>query len=178
MNVNLTRRLVSREGFLTLLTLSVGGLATVVVGIPILGYVLSPLINQPPNYWTGLRFVTPPNRGKTVTPRNLGIGDTREVAFVSNAPLPWAGTTALQGAWLRRTGASSYIAYTLYCTHLGCPIHWLPQPKIFLCPCHGSVFNADGTVAGGPAGRPLFTYQVREHNGQVQIMTHSLPVVT
>ena len=178
MNVNLTRRLVSREGFLTLLTLSVGGLASIVIGIPIIGYVLSPLINQPKDHWTAVTFATPPDKNKTVTPSNLKVGETREVQYQSNASLPWAGTTAVQGAWLRRTGSSSYIAYALYCTHLGCPIHWLPQPKIFLCPCHGSVFNADGTVAGGPAPRPLFTYEVRENNGQVQIKTHPLPVVT
>lgn len=39
------------------------------------------------------------------------------------------------------------------CTHLGCVI---ATTEIgFDCPCHGSRFDADGGVLGGPAPRPL-----------------------
>jgi Rieske Fe-S protein len=40
------------------------------------------------------------------------------------------------------------------------------------------VFNAQGVEVGGPAPRPLFTYEVRVQGGRVQIKTHPLPVVT
>jgi menaquinol-cytochrome c reductase iron-sulfur subunit len=45
-----------------------------------------------------------------------------------------------------------------------------------MCPCHGSVFNGDGTVAGGPAPRPLFTYPIRVVNGRIQIKTEAQPL--
>ncbi|HZU11906.1 MAG TPA: ubiquinol-cytochrome c reductase iron-sulfur subunit [Chloroflexota bacterium] len=174
----LTRKLLTREAFLGLFTLSFGAVAGLVVGIPIIGYVLGPLIEQPPEIWEKVTFAGGPNRGRPVMADSIPIGQTEEVAFQARGPLPWAGTTATQGAWLRRTGPSSFIAYAIYCTHLGCPVHFLPQPKIFLCPCHGSVFNAEGINIGGPAPRPLFTYNIRVQNGHVQIRTHPLPVIT
>jgi len=45
------------------------------------------------------------------------------------------------------------------CTHLGCTVG-RPQDSTFRCPCHGSVFDEDGEVLGGPAPRPLPSYAV------------------
>lgn len=175
---SLTRQLMTREGFLGIFTLSFGAIAGLVLGIPIVAYVLGPLIKQPPEVWEKIRFAANPDQGHFVTVDSIKVGETREVWFQSKAPDPWAGTTSRQGAWLRRNSSNSFIAYAIYCTHLGCPIHWVADAKIFLCPCHGSVFNADGTVAGGPAPRPLFTYNVRVHGGNVEMQTHPLPIIT
>lgn len=172
----LTRKLMTREGFLGMFTLGFGALGGLAVGIPIIGYIFGPLFVQPPEVWEKVTFSNGPNSGKSITLSNLGVGETVEASFRAKAPVPWAGRTAIQAAWLRRTGQSSFIAYAVYCTHLGCPIHWLNDAKIFLCPCHGSVFNADGTVAGGPAPRSLFQYEVRVSNGDIQIKTHPLPI--
>ena len=63
------------------------------------------------------------------------------------------GVTARTAAWLRRDSDASFTAFSVNCTHLGCPVRWFAEPKLFLCPCHGGVYNADGTVAGGPAAQ-------------------------
>lgn len=39
------------------------------------------------------------------------------------------------------------------CTHLGCTVNRTSGG--YHCPCHGSVFNNEGQVLGGPAPRPL-----------------------
>ena len=39
------------------------------------------------------------------------------------------------------------------CTHLGCTVNRTAQG--YHCPCHGSVFDNDGKVRGGPAPRGL-----------------------
>ncbi len=49
--------------------------------------------------------------------------------------------------------AEGVYAISLICTHLGCVVKATPEG--FECPCHGSRFHADGTVARGPAPQPL-----------------------
>lgn len=44
-------------------------------------------------------------------------------------------------------------AISLVCTHLGCIVNEVENG--FACPCHGSKFNAEGKVTGGPAPRGL-----------------------
>ncbi len=44
------------------------------------------------------------------------------------------------------------------CTHLGCTVNRSGQG--YHCPCHGSVFDEQGTVKGGPAPRGLDWFMV------------------
>lgn len=46
-------------------------------------------------------------------------------------------------------------AISAVCTHLGCIVARDRESGGFKCPCHGSVFKADGKVAAGPAPAPL-----------------------
>ena len=45
-------------------------------------------------------------------------------------------------------------AFSARCTHLGCRIDRARDDEL-VCPCHGSRFHLDGSVAAGPALRPL-----------------------
>jgi menaquinol-cytochrome c reductase iron-sulfur subunit len=76
---------------------------------------------------------------------------------------------------LRRTGEVDFTAFGLNCSHLGCPVNWRAGAELFLCPCHGGVYYADGSVAGGPPPRPLVRYSVRIGDSQrVQVLTRPL----
>jgi cytochrome b6-f complex iron-sulfur subunit len=46
-------------------------------------------------------------------------------------------------------------ALSSVCTHLGCVTRFQPDSKTIACPCHGSRFDLNGDVLGGPAPRPL-----------------------
>lgn len=54
---------------------------------------------------------------------------------------------------LVRSTPQGIAAISLVCTHLGCVVS--RRDAGFGCPCHGSVFGADGEVEGGPAPRGL-----------------------
>ena len=53
--------------------------------------------------------------------------------------------------------------------HLGCPVRYVQASARFICPCHGGVYEADGSVAGGPPVRPLDRFYVRVKDGEVQV---------
>ncbi|MGO9314153.1 MAG: ubiquinol-cytochrome c reductase iron-sulfur subunit [Syntrophobacteraceae bacterium] len=46
------------------------------------------------------------------------------------------------------------------CTHIGCTIRWSDERNRFECPCHGTMFSANGAVTAGPAPKPLPWYEV------------------
>jgi nitrite reductase/ring-hydroxylating ferredoxin subunit len=78
------------------------------------------------------------------------IGETTAVQYEDASPLPWAGVTARSAAWLRRVNADTFIAFSINCTHLGCPVRWLAEANLFMCPCHGGVYYK---MAPSPPGR-------------------------
>lgn len=52
-----------------------------------------------------------------------------------------------------RAGPAKVIAFDARCPHLGCAVRG--AQNLFLCPCHGSLFDLDGSVKLGPATRAL-----------------------
>lgn len=150
--------------FLNGIIVGFGGIAGIVLGIPLIGYVLTPLIRPTPRVWRDVGAVS-----------DFQVGTTVEVRYSDPGALQWAGTTTLAAAWLRCESHTQFIAYSIYCTHLGCPVHWLPTASLFLCPCHGSAFYKDGSVAAGPAQTPLVHLPVRVRGTRVEIKTSPVP---
>lgn len=156
-----------RRKFLTRLSLALGSLTGALVGIPIVSFLFGPLFQQPPEAW---RAVGPVDRFK--------IGETVEATVDDPSPLPWAGVVSKTAMWLRRDSATGFTAFAVNCTHLGCPVRWLADASLFLCPCHGGVYYQDGSVAAGPPPRPLVQYKVRVNGTQVEVLAGSSPLAT
>lgn len=153
-----------RRRLLGLLTLGLGGATAVAAGIPFAGFLLAPVRGDDES-WRAVARVD-----------DLAVGQTIKVTFLDPAPVPWAGFAARSAAWLRREAADEFVAFSLYCTHTGCPVRWEEGAQLFLCPCHGGAFYRDGRVASGPPPVPLQRHPVRVRDGQVEVRTIGLRV--
>ncbi len=61
--------------------------------------------------------------------------------------------------YITRVSTSSVVTVSTVCTHLGCTIGGYDSGTgKYTCPCHGSVFNSDGSVSNGPASKALTTF--------------------
>jgi menaquinol-cytochrome c reductase iron-sulfur subunit len=158
---------ITRRDFLSKLSLGLAGLGTLIVGAPVVGFLLAPLFRPTPDIWRPVGAVD-----------QFKVGETVEVTFLDASPLPWAGVTAQTAAWLRRDSEQDFKAFSVNCTHLGCPVSWLAGAKLFMCPCHGGVYYPDGSVAAGPPPHSLTTYNVRVRDGQVEIQASAIPITS
>lgn len=159
------RPLIGRRQFFTKLSLGLSGLFGAMVGVPVLGFLVQPLLRNTPEEWQDVGAIG-----------EFQIGETKLVTLRDPSPLPWSGVASRIAAWVRREGEEQFTAFAINCTHLGCPVRWLPDAKLFLCPCHGGVFYQDGNVAAGPPPAPLFQYAVRVRNGKVEVRSGTLPI--
>jgi menaquinol-cytochrome c reductase iron-sulfur subunit len=158
---------VSRRAFFTKLCIALSGVCATILGVPLVGFIVAPLFRKTPQKWISI--------GRADT---FEVGKTVNVTFIDSSPLPWAGVTAKSAAWLRCVSPTEFVAFSVNCTHLGCPVRWLQDAELFMCPCHGGVYYKDGTVAAGPPPRPLFRYEARVVNGEVQIKAAAIPITT
>ncbi len=101
----------SRRRFLERLSIGLSGIAAAIIGIPVVGFLLSPLFEKVPEVWRPVGSVD-----------SFRVGTTTAVIFKNASPLPWAGVTANSAAWLRRESEQSFVAFSINCTHLGCPV--------------------------------------------------------
>ncbi len=155
----------TRREILLLTNLGFGGLAGLLVVVPVIGFLFAPLFRDSFRKWRAVGAVD-----------KFHTGDTVEVSFEDASPEAWAGVSAETGAWLQRRSQTEFVAFSVNCSHLGCPVRWRPDARLFMCPCHGGVYYSDGSVAAGPPPRGLTQYPVRIRSGNVEILTSPIPV--
>jgi menaquinol-cytochrome c reductase iron-sulfur subunit len=87
-----------------------------------------------------------------------------EMVFRHNRIDGWKVLSEKKTAWVVNLPGQGVVAFGPQCTHLGCAYHWEDAQKLFLCPCHNSVFSIDGKVVSGPAPRPLDRFETKVQN--------------
>lgn len=85
-------------------------------------------------------------------------GDSQSIVERLDDIAPGEGGVIVRGdekiaAW--RDGSGTLHAVSASCTHKGCTVTWNNADGTWDCPCHGSIFAADGSVIHGPARKPL-----------------------
>src|SRR5262249_40074291 len=122
-----------RRTFLQWLTYGLGAVAAAVLGVPLVGYF----------FGFGPRKVLWVTLGEA---NKFPLHETRLHAFDNPLRQPWDGVTAYTGVYVRNLGgeegnAQQFLVLAVNCAHLGCPVSWFPQSGLFMCPCHGVVYD-------------------------------------
>ncbi|MGV0024872.1 Rieske 2Fe-2S domain-containing protein [Phormidesmis priestleyi] len=82
-----------------------------------------------------------------------------------NQPIPVKGLSDPVYLVVTQNAKLAEYAIRPVCTHLGCTVEWKSDRQQFVCPCHGSRYDAQGRVTNGPAKRslPLVTAIVKQN---------------
>lgn len=157
----------SRRAFFAKVGLLLNGLVGTVLAVPVLGFLLSPVLRQrrsASQSWVSLGGLD-----------HYPDGETRLATYRNPLVNTWDGETANIACWVRRVGSEKFQVFAVNCAHLGCPVRWFPQSALFMCPCHGGVYYQDGGRASGPPERGLFEYPHKVENGELLIQAGELP---
>ena len=75
-------------------------------------------------------------------------------AITTTAGVPVGSGVIVDEIVVTQPAPGDFKGFSAICTHRGCTVNEVAGGTIN-CPCHGSKFNLDGSVANGPATRPL-----------------------
>ena len=157
----------SRRGFLFTLGLALNGIAAALVGIPVIGYLVGPVRRRAEQAWISLGPL-----------QSFPAGQTRLATYENPFRVAWDGATANIPCWVRRIAGERFQIFAINCAHLGCPVRWFAQSRLFMCPCHGGVYYEDGSRASGPPPRGLFEYAYQVRDGQLWVRGGQIPTLS
>ena len=158
---------ISRRAALVNLGLFLNGVVAVILAVPIVRYVLSPVVRaRKPGYesWLSLGAL-----------EQFPSGQTRLATYRNPVANVWDGATDDIACWVRNIDGRSFQVFAVNCAHLGCPVRWFPQSSLFMCPCHGGAYYQDGSRASGPPPRGLFQYHYKIEGGELLIKAGEMP---
>lgn len=148
-----------RRSFLGLAT-AITGLLTLVLGVPVVGTFLSPLLRRRAgaSHWvsTGTRA------------SELGA-EPKLLEYRYPHQEGWYTATRTRRVLVLPQGGE-FTVFDTECTHLGCMVTWRSEEKQFYCPCHGGVFDPEGRPVSGPVSEPLRQLPARvSPDGELQV---------
>ncbi|RPJ37433.1 MAG: ubiquinol-cytochrome c reductase iron-sulfur subunit [Planctomycetaceae bacterium] len=87
----------------------------------------------------------------------------KRINTAKSIEVPLADLKEDQAVFFEREGVQIVVIYTNQepkafdagCTHLGCLVSWDQNQHVFHCPCHGAIFDDQGTAVKGPVNMPL-----------------------
>jgi Rieske Fe-S protein len=157
----------TRRQFLFKLSLALNAAVGAVLAVPIVGYLLGPTRKDSGiGGWVNLGAAN-----------DFNVGETRLVDFQSPVGTLGDGETAKVACWVRRVSTEQFQVFAINCAHLGCPVRWFAQSKLFMCPCHGGAYYEDGSRASGPPERGLFEYSYKLDGNSLVIHAGDMPTL-
>jgi menaquinol-cytochrome c reductase iron-sulfur subunit len=157
----------SRRGMLMKLGILLNAAVGIILAVPFVGYILSPLIRARKTGYDSWLSLGPLAQ--------YPDGQTRLATYRNPVVDPSDGETANIPCWVRHVDGENFQVFAINCAHLGCPVRWFPQSGLFMCPCHGGVYYEDGSRASGPPERGLFEYRYKVEQGNLLIRAGEMP---
>jgi Rieske Fe-S protein len=148
-----------RRKFLSGIIGVVAGLVATVMGLPAIGYLISPGVKrQKQEQWLTLGPVS------SLTP-----GVPTGFPFSRKIKDGWVESTQTGVAYAITQDGQNVQVFSNVCTHLSCRVSWVEEKRGFFCPCHDGLFDINGKVLAGPPPRPLDLFETQMENGQIRI---------
>ena len=150
----------NRRAALRLATSVLRSLIALVLAVPALAYIASPLRKR--NRDNSFATLTRLSQLEAGVPRSFAIIEDRHDAWVKYPREP------VGAVWLVRQkagGTPAVIAFSAECPHLGCAVNLAPGGKGFQCPCHTSAFDLEGKPENQVPPRPLDELEVEPLHG-------------
>jgi len=87
-------------------------------------------------------------------PASGGTAAPAASVIAKTADVPVGSGVIVDKIVVTQPTAGVFKGFSAKCTHAGCTVNKVADGTID-CPCHGSKYNLDGSVANGPAQKPL-----------------------
>ena len=142
---------ISRRDFIKGSAVIIGGVITVVIGIPTIAYLIDPALRKDMSEgWIPV--------GKL---EDMPVGTPTPFSFTLVQVNGWERTSTSHGGYVLRKSEApdDLLILNSRCTHLSCTVNWSDADKVYLCPCHDAKFSEQGLVLDGPPPRPLEQYK-------------------
>lgn len=149
-----------RRSFLVVL-MGVGGAAVAaLLSVPLIVYALDPLFRKSSaTQWSDAgpqeAFGKLDQPAETVIPVQRTDG--------------WRVITSQKPIYVLPPGVGEHRVLSPVCPHLGCQVVWQKEARRFYCPCHNSIFAADGKLVSGPSPRGMDYLESTEDDGRMQV---------
>ncbi len=147
---------IQKRNFLKGLTAAILGFMTFFLTIPFVSYLI-PVSKE----GTDKKFIKVPHFPA------IPVGKPTKMTFEDVDVQAFITSNVVYDIWVIKHAADKATVYSPLCTHLNCRYTFVNNQ--FACPCHGSLFNEDGKVTGGPAPRPLDTLPHKIEGGELYV---------
>lgn len=149
----------SRRTFFQWFITGAAALIGLSLAVPLLGYVVSPALKRRTKPWVAVG-----------APEELTPGEPKQLEYVATVQDGYLERKTHKAVWAVKQADGEITVFSPMCTHLGCGYHWDPSERKFKCPCHGSVYDVDGRVLGGPAPRRLDVLPSKLEDGRLLVL--------
>ena len=147
---------VSRRGFLQTTVLTSG--AAVLIGIPVISYIVAPAMKKATGKWVGFGSMEALKESTySMLSYEFMVKDGWQV-------LPQRGFV-----WANKSSHGKVNVFSSTCTHLACNVIWREDAQVFECPCHSGRFDSSGRPIAGPPTKPLSSLEYKIEDGNLLV---------